>query len=53
MMATIPAGIAWSMLYYRYRLPVPLAFSHAALGATFYYGVFGHDLALEWRAVLP
>jgi len=28
-----------------------LAFSHAALGSAFYYGLFGHDLAAEWRAI--
>ncbi len=32
---------------------LPLAFSHAALGSAFYYGIFGHDLAAEWRALLP
>ena len=52
-LATIPAGIAWCFLYYRYRCLLPLAFSHAALGSTFYYGLFDHDLAVEWRAILP
>jgi hypothetical protein len=32
---------------------LPLAFSHAALGSAFYYGIFGHDLAAEWKAILP
>lgn len=50
---TIAAGAVWSLIYYRYRLLLPLAFSHAALGAAFYYGIFGHDLATEWRAILP
>ena len=53
MLATIPAGLVWCSLYYRYRCLLPLAFSHAALGATFYYGLFGYDLAAEWSAILP
>jgi hypothetical protein len=52
-MVTVASGAAWSFLYYRYRLLLPLAFSHAALGSAFYYGIFGHDLAVEWRALLP
>lgn len=52
-LVTVAAGIVWGLLYYRYRLLLPLAFSHAALGSAFYYGVFGHDLAVEWRALLP
>ena len=52
-LVTVPAGAVWSLIYYRYRLLPPLAFSHAALGAAFYYGIFGHDLATEWRAILP
>jgi membrane protease YdiL (CAAX protease family) len=50
---TVAAGMVWSLIYYRYRLLLPLAFSHAALGTAFYYGIFGHDLAAEWRAILP
>jgi hypothetical protein len=50
---TVASGMAWSFIYYRYRLLLPLAFSHAALGSAFYYGIFGHDLAEEWRALLP
>jgi hypothetical protein len=50
---TVIAGTVWSLVYYRYRLLLPLAFSHAALGSAFYYGIFGHDLAVEWRALLP
>ena len=49
--ATAIAGIVWTSIYYRYRLLWPLAFSHAALGTAFYYGLFGHDLATEWRAL--
>ncbi len=52
-LVVVLSGTVWSFLYYRYRLLLPLAFSHAALGTAFYYGVFGHDLAAEWRAVLP
>jgi len=50
--ATIVSGIIWSSIYYRYRLLLPLAFSHAALGSAFYFGIFGHDLVAEWQAVL-
>jgi hypothetical protein len=52
-LATVAAGAVWSFIYYRYRLLLPLAFSHAMLGSAFYYGIFGHDLAAEWRALLP
>ncbi|PYJ03822.1 MAG: hypothetical protein DME25_11160 [Verrucomicrobia bacterium] len=52
-LVTVAAGVVWSFIYYRFRLLLPLAFSHAALGSAFYYGIFGHDLAAEWRALLP
>jgi len=52
-LVTAAAGVVWTFIYFRYRLLPPLAFSHAALGSAFYYGIFGHDLAVEWRAVLP
>src|SRR6266550_8362556 len=52
-LVTVASGMAWSFIYYRYRLLGPLAFSHATLGSAFYYGIFGHDLAAEWRAILP
>ena len=52
-LVTVASGTVWSYLYYRYRVLLPLVFSHAALGSAFYYGIFGHDLALEWRALLP
>lgn len=48
-LATAAAGVVWTSIYYRYRLLLPLAFSHAALGSAFYYGLFGHDLAAEWQ----
>ncbi len=52
-MATVAAGLVWSLIYYRYRMLLPLAFSHASLGSAFYYGIFGQDLAVEWRSLLP
>ncbi|HTL16842.1 MAG TPA: CPBP family glutamic-type intramembrane protease [Patescibacteria group bacterium] len=51
-LATVAAGTVWSLIYYRYRALLPLAFSHAALGSAFYYGLFGQDLAAEWRALV-
>jgi membrane protease YdiL (CAAX protease family) len=45
-------GILWSFLYLRYRLLWPLAVSHALVGTTYYYWVYGHDLASVWRAFL-
>ena len=41
-------GVAWSLLYLRYRLLLPLAVSHAALGTTLYYWIYGRDLAIHW-----
>ena len=52
-LVTAVAGVVWTVIYFRYRLLLPLPFSHAALGSAFCYGIFGHDLAVEWRAVLP
>ena len=52
-LVTVASGMVWSFIYYRYRLLLPLTVSHAALGSAFYYGIFGHDLAAEWRALLP
>jgi membrane protease YdiL (CAAX protease family) len=49
-LVTVAAGMVWSLIYYRYRLILPIAFSHAVLGSAFYYGLFGHDLAAEWRS---
>ena len=45
-------GTLWSWLYLRYRLLWPLAVSHALIGTTFYYWVYGYDLASRWRAFL-
>jgi len=45
-------GTAWSFLYLRYRLLWPLAISHALVGTTFYYWVYGHDLARQWSSTI-
>ncbi len=45
-------GTTWSLLYLRYRRLWPLAVSHALIGTTFYYWVYGHDLASRWSAFL-
>lgn len=45
-------GTLWSVLYLRYRRLWPLAVSHALAGTTFYYWVYGHDLASRWKALL-
>jgi membrane protease YdiL (CAAX protease family) len=49
----VVSGTIWSFMYFRYRLLLPLAFSHAMLGTAFYYGLFGQDLSSERRALLP
>jgi len=51
-LATAAVGIVWTYLYYRYRVLVPLALSHASLGSTFYYWVYGRDLFEAWQAFL-
>src|SRR6266404_1600187 len=51
-LVTAVAGVVWTLIYYRYRYLLPLAFSHAALGTAFYYGICGHDLAQEWKAAV-
>jgi hypothetical protein len=48
MLATLLAGAFWSFCYYRWRRLLPLAASHAILGATLHYWVLGHDLLGEW-----
>jgi membrane protease YdiL (CAAX protease family) len=45
-------GTLWSFLYLRYRRLWPLAVSHALIGTTFYYWVYGLDLASRWSAFL-
>jgi len=51
-LATAPAGIFWTFLYRRDRALLPLGLSHALLGSTFYYWVYGRDLFMAWREVL-
>jgi hypothetical protein len=51
-LVTAVAGVAWTFIYYKYRCLLPLAFSHAALGTAFYYGICGHDLAREWKEAM-
>jgi hypothetical protein len=51
-LAAAAAGIFWTFLYRRYRVLLPLGFSHALLGSTFYYWVYGHDLFMVWKKVL-
>ena len=48
-LAAAPAGIFWSFLYRRDRVLLPLGLSHALLGSTFYYWVYGRDLFLAWK----
>jgi hypothetical protein len=50
-LATAPAGIFWTFLYRRDRVLLPLGLSHALLGSTFYYWVYGRDLFLAWKEV--
>ena len=47
LLATL-GGTLWSFLYLRYRRLWPLAVSHALVGTTFYYWVYGYDLASRW-----
>ena len=51
-LVTAPAGIFWTFLYRRYRVLIPLGLSHALLGSTFYYWVYGRDLFLAWKDFL-
>lgn len=41
---TMIGGVVWSYSYFRDRYVLPLAISHAVLGATFYYWVYDEDL---------
>jgi hypothetical protein len=45
---TALAGTFWSSLYYAFRVLSPLALSHAILGSTFYYWIYGEDLLGAW-----
>jgi hypothetical protein len=48
MAVTLLAGVIWSASYFRDRKLLPLAVSHAALGTTLHYWVFGNDLLQRW-----
>jgi membrane protease YdiL (CAAX protease family) len=48
MAVTLMAGSVWTLIYYRHRTLLPLAASHAILGAALHYWVFGHDLLADW-----
>ncbi len=48
MAVTVIAGSVWTLLYHRYRALLPLAASHAILGAALHYWVFGRDLLARW-----
>jgi membrane protease YdiL (CAAX protease family) len=48
MLVTVVAGTVWALVYYRWRRLVPLALSHALLGAALHYWVFGNDLLARW-----
>ena len=45
-------GTLWSFLYLRDRRLWPVALSHALIGTTFYYWVYGLDLASRWNGFL-
>jgi membrane protease YdiL (CAAX protease family) len=48
MLAVLVAGSVWSLCYYRSRHLLPLAASHALLGAALHYWVLDHDLLDAW-----
>ena len=51
MVGTAVAGVVWAATYARYRTLLPLAVSHALLGAALHYWIFGRDLARLWGAL--
>ncbi len=51
-LVTAFGGIFWSYMYNQYRLLLPMALSHAVLGSTFYYWVYGRDLAEVWSQLI-
>jgi membrane protease YdiL (CAAX protease family) len=53
MIVTLVAGSVWTQIYYRHRVLLPLAASHAILGAALHYWVFGNDLLATWSSALP
>jgi membrane protease YdiL (CAAX protease family) len=50
MLVTLGAGAFWGYCYRRWRALLPLAASHALLGAALHYWVFGRDLLALWLA---
>ena len=48
MAATLIAGTVWALIYRRHRTLLPLAASHALLGATMHYWVLNRDLLAAW-----
>lgn len=48
MVLVVIACFVWSTIYYRCRALLPLAASHALLGAVLHYWVFGNDLLRSW-----
>jgi membrane protease YdiL (CAAX protease family) len=51
MALTAIAGVFWTFTYYRHRVLLPLALSHAILGAALHYWVFGRDLLELWSSL--
>jgi len=51
LLATL-GGTLWSFLYLRYRRLWPQVVSHALIGTTLYYWVYGYDLASRWSVIL-
>jgi hypothetical protein len=47
---TMIGGAVWSHVYQRDRHVLPLALSHAILGAAFFHWIRGRDLILDWLA---
>jgi hypothetical protein len=45
-------GAFWSVLYLRWRLLWPLAISHALVAVTFFYWVYGRDVASQWNSLI-
>ena len=48
MLAVLIAASVWSLCYFRSRRLLPLAVSHALLGAALHYWVLDHDLLDAW-----
>ena len=52
MIVVLIAGSVWTFAYFRFRRLLPLAVSHAILGASLHYWVFGDDLLSAWLGLL-